>query len=101
MLKAVRLSLLITDEQLQFDVDEPLHRIMTVFPQVISALELPNHREALRGYLEHYGFEPEDGGDALLLVEQGQEVLRAEFDEKGRLAKLEGTLGKENTSATS
>lgn len=50
--------LLITDEQLQFDVDEPLQRILAVFPQAISALELPNHRKALRGYLQHYGFEP-------------------------------------------
>ncbi len=74
--------LLITDEQLQFQVDEPLQRILTVFPQAITALELPNHREALRGYLERYGFEPEDRGGALILREANEVVLRAEFDEE-------------------
>ncbi len=93
--------LLITDEELQFQVDEPLQRILTVFPQVISAMEIADHREALRGYLEHYGLEPEDDGDALFLRQQGQEMLRAEFDEHGRLTKMEGTLGKEKSSAAS
>ncbi len=93
--------LLITDDQLQFKVDEPLQRVFTVFPQVISALELPNHREALRGYLEHYGFEPEYQNETLVLHDDGTVVLQAQFDGDGRLTKLEGTLGKENTSATS
>lgn len=93
--------LLITDDDLQFQVNEPLQRILTVFPQVISAWELPNHRKALRGYLQHYGIEPEDQDGALLLQEDGEVVLRAEFDEHGRLTKMEGTLGKENTSAAS
>lgn len=93
--------LLITDEQLQFQVDEPLQRVLAVFPQVISTMELPNHREALQGYLEHYGFEPEDQDGALVLREDAELVLRAEFDELGRLRKLEGTLGKENMNATS
>ena len=84
--------LLITDERLQLRVEDPLQRILTVFPQVISAMEIADHREALWGYLEHYGFEPEDDGDALLLREQGREVLRAEFDEHRRLRELKGTL---------
>ncbi len=93
--------LLITDERLQFQVDDPLQRILTVFPQAISAMEIADHREALQGYLSHYGFEAESDGDALLLREQGQEVLRAEFDEHGRLRELKGTLGKEKQGATS
>jgi hypothetical protein len=92
--------LLITDERLQLQVEQPLQRILTVFPQAISSMELADHREALRGYLEHYGFEPENEGDALLLRQQGQEVLRAEFDEQGRLRELKGTLGKEEQGAT-
>lgn len=93
--------LLITDERLQLKVEEPLQRILSVFPQAISAMKLADHREALRGYLEHYGFEPEDEGDALVLQEQGHEVLRAELDEHGRLRELKGTLGKEKHGAMS
>lgn len=85
--------LLITDERLQLHVEEPLQRILTVFPQAISSVELADHREALRGYLEHYGFEPEIENRALLLRQYGREVLRAEFDTDGRLRELKGTLG--------
>lgn len=93
--------LLITDDELQLQVNDPLQRILTVFPQAISAMEIADHREALQGYLEHYGFEPEEEGSALLLREQGQEVLRAEFDELGRLRELKGMLGKEKQGAMS
>ena len=93
--------LLITDERLQLQVEEPLQRILTVFPQAISAMEIADHREALRGYLKHYAFEAEDEGDALLVRQHGQEVLRAEFDEHGRLRELKGTLGKEKQGAMS
>jgi hypothetical protein len=92
--------LLITDEQLQFPVAAPLQRILTVFPQAISVGDVPHHREALRGYLEHYGFEPEDRDGALVVRAAGEEVLRAEFDELGRLRTLKGTLGNEHTGAT-
>lgn len=84
--------LLITDERLQLLVDDPLQRILTVFPQAISAIEIADHREALQGYLEHYGFEAEDKGDALFLREKGEEVLQAEFDEHMRLTELHGIL---------
>ncbi len=86
--------LLITDDELQLQVDDPLRRILTVFPQAISAMEIADHRDALQGYLRHYGFEAESEGDALLLHQHGQEVLRAEFDEHGRLRELKGTLDK-------
>ncbi len=86
--------LLITDERLQLQVEEPLQRILTVFPQAISAFEIAEHQEALQGYLFHYGFEPEVDGKSLLVRQHGQEVLRAEFDELGRLRELKGTLDK-------
>ncbi len=89
--------LLITDEQLQFQVDDPLRRIMAVFPQVILAMELPDHREALRGYLKHYGFEPQDVDGLLVVIQNEHEVLRAEFDEHRRLRELKGTLGQSSS----
>ena len=85
--------LLINDERLQLQVDDPLQRILSVFPQAISAMELPDHREALRGYLEHYGLEPHEVEGSLVLIQDSQEVLRAEFDEHRRLRELKGTLG--------
>ena len=90
--------LLITDERLQFNVDEPLQRILAVFPQAISAMEIADHREALRSYLKYYGLEPVDEDNALILRRQGRELLRAEFDEFGRLRELKGTL--EHSSRT-
>ena len=53
-------------------MEEPLRRILTVFPQAISAMEIADHREALRAYLQHYGFEAESEGDALLLRSKGE-----------------------------
>ncbi len=85
--------LLFTDEQIQFNVDDPLRRIITVFPQAISAMELSDHREALRGYLEFYGFEPQEDDGSLVVIQNDQQVLRAEFDEHRRLKELKGTLG--------
>ena len=85
--------LLITDEKLQFQVDDPLRRIMTIFPQAISAMELPDHREALRGYLEHYGTELPAVAGSAAVVQEVREVLRAEFDEHQILRELKGTLG--------
>lgn len=85
--------LLITDERLQFQVDDPLRRIVTVFPQAISVIELPDHREAFRGYLELYGFEPHEVNGSLAVIQNSQEALRAEFDQHGQLRELKGTLG--------
>ncbi len=93
--------LLITDDALQLQVDDPLQRILAVFPQAIAAMEIADHREALRGHLEHYGFKPNNEGEALIVRQQGQEVLRAEFDEHGRLRELKGTIGQEEHGAMS
>ena len=84
--------LLITDEALQFVVGNPVQRVLTVFPQAISAMELPDHREALRGYLRHYGLKPEDENGCLVLRDGGEELLRAEFDNQNRLTRLTGTI---------
>lgn len=85
---------LITDMQLELQVDEPLQRILTLLPHAISMFELPDHRVALRGYLGHYGLKTEGKGEYLFLRQRGEETLRAEFDEHGRLRELKRTFGK-------
>ena len=85
--------LLITDESLRFEVENPVQRVLTVFPQAISAMELPDHREALRGYLGHYGLVPEDDDGCLVLRDASEELLRAEFDDLNRLLRLTGSIG--------
>jgi hypothetical protein len=90
--------LLITDQRLQFDVEEPLRRVLTVFPQAIAALVMADHREALRGYLQHYDLQAEENGNVLLLRQHGQVVLQAEFDEHRRLRQLKGTLAERERS---
>jgi hypothetical protein len=87
--------LLIADQRLQFDVEEPLRRVLTVFPQAIAALEMADHREALRGYLQHHDLQAEEDGNVLLLRQPGQVVLQAEFDEHRRLRQLKGALVKQ------
>ena len=77
-----------------------MQRVLTVFPQAIAAMELPDHREALRGYLGHYGLVPEDEDGCLVLRDGGEELLRAEFDDQNRLTRLTGTIGPTSPTPT-
>ncbi len=86
--------LLITDEKLYWQVEEPLQRILTVFPQIISNLEIANHQTALKGYLMPYGFDVEEEERCLRVREKDKEVLYANFDELDRLLELRGTIDK-------
>ena len=64
------------------------HRILTVFPQLISQFEM-NHRTALSNYLAAKGYIISDTGDKLLATKNADSI-RAEFDEFSRLKKLNG-----------
>lgn len=86
------LFVLIMDENFPKCTDPPLQRIATVFPQAIAALEIPDHRLALAGYLDHYGLVHEQDGDTLVVKENGESVLTATFDEQNRLTNLEVKL---------
>jgi len=70
----------------------PLARIPAVFPQVISALEIPNHKLAFLGYLQHYGLDGVQEEDRVVVKASGQPVLTAVFDAQNRLTQLEGTI---------
>ncbi len=86
------LYVLIMDENFPKCPDLPLQRIATVFPQAIASLEIPDHKLALVGYLDHYSFVHEPDGDRIVVKEKGEVVLTATFDEQNRLTNLEVRL---------
>jgi hypothetical protein len=86
------LFVLITDENFPKCPDPPLQRIATVFPQAIASLDIPDHRLALTGYLDHYGLAHASEGDTVVVREGGEPVLTATFDGENRLTHLEVKL---------
>lgn len=87
------LYVLITDDNFPKCPDPPLQRIATVFPQAIAALDLPDHEQALCGYLDHYGLSHEHADGRIVVPGAGGEpVLSAAFDAHKRLTRLDVTL---------
>lgn len=86
------LFVLIKDANFPKCSDPPLNRIATVFPQAIASLDIPNHKLALTGYLEHYGLSHEQNGDKVVVKEAGEVVLLAAFDGMKRMINLEVNL---------
>jgi hypothetical protein len=82
---------LIRDKRLVPVERRPLARIMIVFPQVIDALTVHDHRVAFASYVHDYGFDAIDipGG---IRVSQGKDVIVAHFDDRNRLTGIEGTV---------
>jgi hypothetical protein len=87
-----RFTALLRDERLRCNEPYPLLRISTIFPQVISSYPIFSHRAALLGYLDWYAFEPQQDDSCVQVVENGDVVMRAEFDHLSRLTNLSGKL---------
>ena len=64
------------------------HRILTVFPQLISQFEM-NHNFALTNYLTAKNYSISENGTKLIATKNGN-TITAEFDEQSRLTKLNG-----------
>jgi hypothetical protein len=86
------LFLLIMDDTFPKCTDPPLQRVATVFPQAIASLEIPDHKLALTGYLDHYSLSYEQDGDKIVVKENGEAALTATFDEQNRMTNLEAKL---------
>ena len=80
--------LLIVEQQMPWVVENSLQRITSVFPQILSEMEVKNHQTALLHYLNHYGLEPEETENAIIVRQKGQESFRASFDNFHRLQEL-------------
>jgi hypothetical protein len=86
-----RALLLIRDDRLRFAERHPLARVLTVFPQAIGAFPVPDHQAALSEYARSYGLHANPEAGALKITGEGSGSLTATFDDRGRLANLEGT----------
>jgi hypothetical protein len=85
-----RALLLVRDDRLHFTERHPLHRVLFVFPQVIAALPVFDHKAALRDYARDYGLTVADVPGGVTITGEGAGQLTATFDDRGRLAKLDG-----------
>lgn len=93
-----RALVLIRDDRLQFTERHPLRRVLTVFPQVISALPVFDHRAALTNCAAAYGLTATDVPGGVKLT-AGKDELTARFDDRGRLTELSGTVTPETKPA--
>ncbi|QDU53295.1 DUF6882 domain-containing protein [Gimesia panareensis] len=84
--------LLIVEPQMPWAVENHLQRITTTFPQIIAQMEVEDHQNALFHYLQHYDLEPEAMENALVVRENGAEILHASFDDLNRLQELKSSL---------
>jgi hypothetical protein len=87
-----RFTALLRDDRLRCDEPYPLARIASVFPRAIGSYPILNHRDAFLGYLDWYGLTPESEGQAVRVNDNGEEVMRADFDELNRMTNLTGRL---------
>ncbi|VTU00536.1 Uncharacterized protein OS=Rhodopirellula sp. SWK7 GN=RRSWK_03814 PE=4 SV=1 [Gemmataceae bacterium] len=87
-----RSTVLLRDDRLKAAEPDPVARVATIFPQVLTGFPILDHRAALLGYLAHYGVAPTVEGRAVVAAERGTEALRAEFDDLNRLTNLTGTV---------
>jgi hypothetical protein len=88
-----RMVTLIRDNRLQFVEDHPIIRIQSVFPQVISALPVPNHHSAFMAYAQAYGLEVTSEQNREIVVNAKGNRLTASFDTSQRLTELKSTVG--------
>lgn len=86
-----RALLLIRDDRLQFVERHPVARLLAVFPQVIKALPVPDHRAALTSYARGYGLNLADVPGGVKISGPGGDVT-ATFDDRSRLLRMEGNV---------
>jgi hypothetical protein len=82
-------AILVRDDRLKAAERYPLHRVLTVFPKVVKALPVFDHRAALAAYAHDYGLSATVAAGVLTITD-GKGTLTATFDDHDRLTKLEG-----------
>jgi len=87
-----RSTVLLRDERLRINEPNPLGRVALIFPQVLTGFPILDQRAALIGYLNWYAYVPKTEGQVVRVVEEGVELMRAEFDEDNRMTSLTGTF---------
>jgi hypothetical protein len=82
---------LIRDKRLAHTERRPLARIMTVFPQVIDALTVYDHRAAFISYVRDYGLTATDVAGGVRVTHDKGELV-ASFDDRNRLTGIQGNV---------
>jgi hypothetical protein len=88
-----RSTTLIRDDRLRFTEELPLNRIAMVFPRVVSALPVFDHRAALIGYMQAFGLTPSVKAEQAWVTDSIGNQLTAKFDSLGRVAELKCAMG--------
>ena len=84
-------TILVRDDRLKVTEKHPLSRILTVFPKVLKALPVLDHKSAFVHYARDYGVAVAEDHHAVKLT-AGKGELTATFDERNKLVKLEGNV---------
>lgn len=82
------LFLLINDPEFPPNIVDPGPRMAQTFIKTIKNHRC-NHRRALLGYAEHFAMEVQTEGNRLAVLNSGDLVLTADFDDKGRLIQVQ------------
>jgi hypothetical protein len=82
---------LIRDKRLAHTERHPLARIRSVFPQVIDALTVYDHRAAFISHVRDYGLTATDVPGGVRVAHDRGELV-ASFDDRNRLTGIEGTV---------
>lgn len=75
-------------------VENPVARVLTVFPQVLSNMDIIDHKRALRAYCQYYKMKISDTADGAMTAEHAWGSITAKFDEQGRLVDMSGSMAK-------
>ena len=85
-----RALLLLRDDRLRVAEKHPLARVLSIFPQAIAAMPIPDHRAALLSYASSYALTVVEEPNAVKLTGAEKGELTATFDARGRLKSLVG-----------
>ncbi len=89
--QGVLLMNLYDDKLKQAHTNSPHLRTLSMIPQLVSVFELPDHRAAVRHYLQDKGYRLTET-DRQLSAERADGGLVAEFDAQGRLSGLNSRM---------
>ena len=86
------LYMLIMPDQIQLQPDcSPTHLTMNI-PQTIGAMEIHNHKRAIKSYLKDCGYVAQEAPGEIVAVHDGVPKISMSFDEMNRLTGLKASL---------
>ncbi len=88
-----RAAAVIRDARLRAGVPDPAARVLAVFPQVLAAFPVADHRAAFTAYAASYGLALEEAPEGVRVLAGGEPKLEARFDDQGRLTQVTGRFG--------